>query len=51
MFKYHIKNYNEPGLYWNNTIGWVDYLEREIFTGYDVETLKLPLNGVWELEE
>ena len=46
--RYGIKN-ELTGLYWSNTMGWVDKLNATLFSEKEKNTLNLPIDGRWVL--
>ena len=38
---------DEP-LYWNNEMGWGDWLSATVFTQDEKNTLHLPVDGAWK---
>jgi hypothetical protein len=44
---HYIRNVNDNELFWNNEYGWVDFSTADIFFTYEVETLRLPIDGEW----
>lgn len=46
MSIYLIKN-RSNSLFWNNEFGWTNVEYAEIYTWFDIESLNLPLDGMW----
>lgn len=44
---YRIQCVNNHSLYWANEQGWVDIEDADLFTGGEMETMSLPVEGQW----
>lgn len=48
---YLIESTEEKGLFWNNSQGWVDAREADLFSEAESKNLCLPIGGKWAVRK